>query len=114
MPQEAQATGKIRPFNIIERSLLGNTQANTYPWGTIILNKEQIEKDKANLDDVLVHELTHIGQNQREGGALGSIWNNFRQRNAGYSNKNYEMEAYDAENNRYKKVRTRDIPLKGQ
>jgi len=106
MPSEAVATNKVRPMNFIERSIYGPTvNAATYPWGSIVLNRPAIEKNQVDLPSLLVHELTHIGQGMKEG-----IWGAY---NKGGSKDmpDYEQQAYDAENNRYKRVRTQDIAL---
>lgn len=108
MPNETMATNRVRPSNFIERALMPNAQAVTYPWGTIALNRKSIEDTQSDLGDVLAHELTHIGQN-RKSGMLGGIWDNFRQRGSNYGAKDYEQEALEAESQR--KVRRFDIPL---
>lgn len=106
MPDESNATTGVRPMNFLERYYFGpQTQAATYPWGTIALNRENIDKNKVNLDSLLVHELTHIGQGKKEG-----IWGAYT-KGGSKDMPDYEQEAYDAENNRYKKVRTTDINL---
>lgn len=106
MPNEAKGVGKLKPMNFIERAIYGpNSQAVTYPWGTIAVNRENVERNKIDLNSLLVHELTHIGQGQKEG-----IMNMFS-RGGSKDMPDYEQEAYDAENNRYKKVRTTNIAL---
>lgn len=106
MPDEAQQTNRVRPMNFIERSIYGpNVNAATMPWGTIALNRPAIENNKIDIDSLLTHELTHIGQNQKEG-----IWGAYS-KGGSKDMPDYEKEAYDAENNRYKRVRTTDINL---
>ena len=106
MPDEVQGVSNLRPMNIFERYFFGPTvNAATYPWGSIALNRENIEKNKVNMDNLLVHELTHVGQGQREGIAKSMITG------GSMDMPDYEAEAYDAENNRYKKNRLTDIKL---
>lgn len=106
MPNEARGVGKLKPMNWLERKIYGPTvQGITYPWGTIALNRENVEANKVNLDDLLVHEMTHIGQKQK-GGILGMF-----SKGGSMDMPDYEQEAFEAANNRYKKNRLTDIRL---
>lgn len=61
-PQLMQDVNKIRPMNWYEKYALKGADAVTWPWGTVALNRDIIEQNKSNLGDVLIHELTHVGQ----------------------------------------------------
>lgn len=62
MPKETARTGIVRPMNIIERAMNPDAYAKTSMFGNIALNRPMIEGHNQNLSDVLVHELTHVGQ----------------------------------------------------
>src|SRR5947207_15237053 len=62
MPDQTTNTNSVRPMNMFERFMNPKADAVTYPWNTIALNRPNIEQSKTNLSDVLVHELTHVGQ----------------------------------------------------
>jgi hypothetical protein len=107
MPNESKGVNNLRPMNMLERMYYGPTvNAATYPGGSIALNRQNIEKNKINMDNLLVHELTHIGQGQR-----GGIMKSYAE-GGSMDMPPYEREAYDAENNRMNNVRTTDIELK--
>lgn len=106
-PDLMRRTKKIRPMNWYEKFALKGADAITWPWGTIAMNKDAMKKNNSNLGDVLAHELTHIGQ---KSGILG----NMRRMLPGapsYLARPDEQEAFQAENERYKHMATRDIHL---
>lgn len=106
MPNESKGVGKLKPMNWLERKIYGpTTQGITYPWGTVAINRENVEANKVNLDDLLVHELTHIGQGQREG-MFGMF-----SKGGSKDMPDYEQEAFDAANTRFKRNRLTDIAL---
>lgn len=108
MPKETEATSSVRPMNWYEKNFAApDADAITWPWGTIALNKDLIEKNKANLDDVLVHELTHVGQNKK--GMLDYLKGLYRSATSSYEADPREQEAFAAEANR--RVRRGDISL---
>lgn len=108
MPKETAATNKVRPMNWYEKNFAApDADAITWPWGTIALNRDVIEKNKSNLGDVLVHELTHVGQNKS--GMLDYLKGLYRSNTGSYEADPREQEAFAAEINR--KVRKRDIDL---
>ena len=111
MPEEAKAVRKLRPMSWMDRLVVPpGALAATYPWNTIIYDKDAIQRDKMPLDDLLVHELTHVGQGQKEGliGMLMKIIS----ADPEYMNRDYEQEAFKAEGAR--KVRRGDIALPGK
>lgn len=108
MPQETQDTSSVRPMNWYEKNFAAkDADAITWPWGTIALNKDLIEKNKSNLGDVLVHELTHVGQNKT--GMLDYLKGLYRSATSSYEADPREQSAFAAEVNR--KVRKKDIDL---
>lgn len=111
MPKETAATRKVRPMNWYEKYWAApDADAVTWPYlGTIALNRDLIEKNKQNLGDVLVHELTHVGQNRNT-----SILDFLKRMIPGGSGSYYEdpreTQAFEAE--RKRPVRRHDIELK--
>ena len=65
MPGESEKVNWIKQMGPIMKMLNPDAYAATNPFGVISVNKGLIEKDKQNLDDVLVHELAHIGQGKK-------------------------------------------------
>lgn len=100
MPKEADQVNKIGKMGIFSKWRNPDAYAVTGPFGTINLNRDLIEKDKQDLGDVLVHELTHVGQGKQ--GFLRKIYNPSA----------VENEAVNAEAMR--KVRKEDIPLRSK
>ena len=88
----------IRPMGIFNKWRYPDAYAVTSPFGGIQLNKELIDKEKSDVGDILIHEMTHA--NQGAGGFLRKFYN---------PNKD-EYEAIDAEAMR--KVRKTDIHLR--
>lgn len=108
MPNQTAATNSVRPMNFVEKMIMPDAAAATYPWGTIALNRGQIEKNQVDLGDTLVHELTHVGQNQKTNMFQKGV-NNIKNLFTSYSDKNTEKEAFDAQYSR--PVRRFDISL---
>lgn len=107
MPSETTATNKVRPMNWLEKYAVPGADAVTWPWGTIALNKDVMDKNKSNLGDVLTHELTHVGQGQKTG-IIGNLRNTLNAP-ASYLARPNEQEAFGAEASR--NVRRGDIQL---
>jgi hypothetical protein len=108
MPKETAAANKVRPMNWYEKNFAApDADAITWPWGTIALNRDVIEKNKQDLGTVLAHELTHVKQNQ--GGLLNTLKGLYRSANSSYDADPKEQEAFAYEGTR--PVRTRDISL---
>ena len=106
MPAETTLTNRVRPMNWYEKYASGpNADAITWPWGTIALNKDVIEQNKSNLGDVLVHELTHIGQKP----GILKYMRNLLPGGPEYLARPEEQEAFQAEAER--RVRRKDIQL---
>jgi hypothetical protein len=62
MPVESAKLGRVMPMGMLSKLMYPDAYAVTGPMGTVAMNRELIEKDKQNIDDVLAHELTHVGQ----------------------------------------------------
>lgn len=105
MPRETTLTNRIRPMNRLEKFLSGNQgQAVTYPLTrTIKVNRDVVTQDK-NLEDVLVHELTHVGQKPR--GLFGMAKNLYTP----WEKRPEEIEAMEAER-KWNRPIGRDIEL---
>lgn len=101
MPKET-AAAKIRPFNWLEKLLVPPGEvASTSPFNTIRINT--VRKPTSNDDDfrnmdfareVMGHELTHVGQNVKEGGVMNRIFNAYRELSKPYFQRPAEQEAY--------------------
>lgn len=108
MPKEA-AGASLAPMNLLERFLLpDDAVAVTWPWGRIAYDQAGIEASGERMDDILAHELTHVGQNQREGLLRSFLGPLFESRD--YLDRPHELEAFRTEGRR--KARRRDIQLK--
>jgi hypothetical protein len=106
MPEEAAATKSVRPMNWLEEKTVGRDAAGlTWPWGTIALNKKNIEPGQ-DLGEVLAHELVHVGQNANP---LNLLKNAYHTITKGYGSQPREEEAFERTN--YRPVRTKDIVL---
>jgi hypothetical protein len=90
----------VAPMGIFNRFRYPDAYAVTGPFGGIQLNRELIDKDKQDINDILIHEMTHA--NQGGGGFLRKLL-------TGSMNQD-EREAINAEAMR--KVRKTDIPLR--
>lgn len=97
MPAEANKVNRIINMGPFSRWRNPDAYAVTGPFGTIALNRKLIEKDNQNLDDVLVHELAHVGQGKS--GFLRKFFNS----------SDIEQEAINRE--ALRNVRREDIPL---
>ena len=62
MPVESAKLGRVMPMGMLSKLMYPDAYAVTGPLGTVAMNRELIEKDKQNIDDVLTHELAHVGQ----------------------------------------------------
>jgi len=111
MPTEAAGVNSVRPMNFLEKYFFPKNYAQQYPWGTIALNRDLMNQDKIDLGDTLVHELTHVGQDQKTG-FLGRSLNNARNMNKDYLDRPEELEAFGAEMKR--PVLRNDIFLKSK
>lgn len=85
MPNETAATSRVTNMGPLFRTMNPDAYAVTGPMGNIALNRGLIEKDGQNIDDVLTHELTHVGQGK--GGFLRQL----------YGDSKVETDAIDAE-----------------
>lgn len=89
-PNETANVRRIGEMGPISKLLYGGAYANTNPLGMININTDLINKDKADIDSVLAHELTHAKQ-VNQNGILKSLYNNM------VNSDSYEDEAYRAE-----------------
>jgi len=62
MPNEAGKLNYLSTMGPLSKMMYPDAYAVTGPMGSVMMNRELIEKDKQNVDDVLAHELTHVGQ----------------------------------------------------
>lgn len=97
MPVESAKLGRVMPMGFLSKMMYPDAYAVTGPMGTVAMNRELIEKDKQNIDDVLSHELAHVGQ-----GKMGFL-------RKFYEPNKVENEAIDRE--ALRNVRREDIPL---
>jgi len=88
----------IKPFGIMDYWKNPNAYASTGPLGGIRLNRERIETEGQDLNDVLVHEMTHAKQ-----GPMGFLKRMF---NPGA----VENEAIN--NEALRKVKRKDVELR--
>lgn len=107
MPRETEDTIHVGEMGPISKILFRNAYGITGPLGNISLNRGAIERDKQNLDDVLTHELTHVGQGSKAG-ILGNF-KNIMSAPKDYNLRPMEKEAFQAEQDR--KVIRNDIEL---
>lgn len=97
MPNESAQMARVMPMGRFTKMMNPEAYGATGPLGTIALNRELIERDGQNIDDVLSHELHHVGQGPM--GLLRQI----------YGDPNVENSAINREAMR--NVRREDIPL---
>ena len=97
-PDLEGSVNSIKPMGIINRWRYPDAYAVTSPFGGIQLNKALIDKDKQDINDVLIHEMAHAKQGG--GGFLRKL----------YNPDPVEHEAINAE--ALRKVRKTDIPLR--
>jgi len=100
MPRESAKVTNIGEMGPFTKWRNPEAYAVTGPFGTMRFNRELIEKNKQDLNDVMVHELAHVGQ-----GPLGYLKGIFDP-NA------QELEPITREAMR--KVRKTDISLRGK
>lgn len=100
MPTEAAGTQRVIEMGPVSRMLFKNAYGVTGPFNTIALNRQAIEQDKQNLDDILTHELTHVGQGQREGLLKKHLKSIATTASSDYLNRPLEQEAFEAEQSR--------------
>lgn len=62
MPNESAKVNRIMEMGPIFKYFHPDAYAVTGPMGTISMNKQLIKNDKQDVNDVLAHELTHVGQ----------------------------------------------------
>lgn len=106
-PNITNAVGTVRPMNWYERKFAApGADAIQWPWGTIAMNRQNIEANKSDVGDVLVHELKHVEQGP-------SLMRYLRNTIGGkdYLARPEEQEAFQAEAER--NVRRGDIQLPG-
>lgn len=108
MPNEVGATNRVRPMNLVERLITPGADAVTWPWGTIAVSPN-IQGNE--LDRTLTHELTHMGQT---GKGLGRYLRDQFSRSSDYLARPEEQEAFQAEEELFKKKHIRDIKLPNQ
>lgn len=106
MPKQAEAAN-IQPMNWLEARLLPGAAAVTWPWGRIGMHEGRITQSGLDPGDVMAHELTHIGQTQRDGMIRAMLKSMTGPKD--YLARPYEQEALQAEAQR--PVRRSDIHL---
>lgn len=97
MPNESAKVTNIGEMGMLSKLRYPNAYAATGPFGTVKLNRELIDREKADIDDVLVHELAHVGQ-----GPMGFV-------NQLFGSAKPENDAINRE--AFRKVRKTDINL---
>ena len=106
MPREA-AGASVKPMNRLEELLLPQAAAITWPWGRVAMNQPVIEQAGLDPGDVMTHELTHVGQQQKEG-MLRTLLKSLTA-SPDYLARPYEQEALMAE--QIRPIRRTDIAL---
>ena len=99
-PDLAGSVTSVKPMGMFNRWRYPDAYAVTNPLGGIQLNKQLIDKEKSDINDILIHEMTHAKQGG--GGFLRKL----------YNPDPVEHEAINAEAMR--KVRKTDIHLPGK
>lgn len=61
-PRDANKVSHIGEMGPLSKMIHGDADAITGPFGSIKLNRDIIAKNGQNVNDVLAHELTHVGQ----------------------------------------------------
>lgn len=102
-PDKVAQTRMIGEMGPLSRILYSGAYANTNPFGMINVNTNLINKDKADIDSVLAHELEHVKQ-MRGQSILQNIFG---------SKEPLENQAYAEEDMRHKRMMgfRRDINL---
>ena len=113
MPNEvaAMANRKLRPMNRLEKALWGRSAAAlTYPNGTVTYNRPMADAAKIKPEDLLAHELKHVGQINKRG-LLGQLFQLLSQQQP-YMQRPDEIEAYAQERKHFgNRRRTTDVQL---
>ena len=63
----------IKPMGMFNKWRYPDAYAVTNPFGGISLNKDLIDKEGSDINDILIHEMTHA--NQGAGGFLRKFYN---------------------------------------
>lgn len=90
----------VKPMGFFNKWRYPDAYAVTNPMGGIQLNRDLIEKEGSDINDILIHEMTHAGQGM--GGFLRKFYNPSKD----------EDTAVNAE--ALRKVRKTDIPLRNK
>ena len=61
-PKDAARVSNIGEMGPLSKMIHGDADAITGPFGSIRLNREVMAKNGQDVNDVLAHELTHVGQ----------------------------------------------------
>lgn len=104
----------VKPMGFIERMLFPkDALAGFNPlFNTLRYRKEGVAgMDRAGIEDVLEHELTHADQRRREG-FLGSLLTSAHAMMTPYRERPHEKEAYATAGRSHTKVRNEDVRLR--
>lgn len=101
MPNEEGKVTSLGTMNMFDKFRYPDTFGVTGPFGGIKLNRELIEKENADVGDILVHEMTHAGQGS--GGFLKRLVN---------PKLGNELENQAINKEALRKVRKHDIELR--
>lgn len=66
-PQDTAQVPRVAEMGMLSKLIHGDADAVTGPFGTIHLNREVIKNKGQDINDVLAHELTHVGQGPMRG-----------------------------------------------
>lgn len=116
MPTEAASMAKnnrkVRPMNWLEKEVFGGASAITHPNGTIVYNRDNAEAAAIRPEDLLAHELTHVGQIDKRGGVFAQIVKQLIDASTPYLDRQDEIDAYAKENEKaYHRRRLKDVDL---
>lgn len=105
---------RIRPMNPLERLVFSRgmgAAAMTTTGGNIAYNRDEIEKAGYAPEDVLAHELVHVGQQNRQG-RLKNMATSLLSNLQGYGDRGFEQEAFARQESRAgMRKRMHDIQL---
>lgn len=104
MPTQSAGVGKVTP----DPSLSSGVQAQTDLWGNIQYNPASVGQVQSKTDDLMAHELTHVGQTQSPWGKVTSLLSPLNVFNS-YENRPREQEAFATEDRR--QANRKDIQL---
>ena len=79
-PDLAGNVTSVKPMGMFNRWRYPDAYAVTNPFGGIQLNKALIDKEGSDINDILIHEMTHAGQGA--GGFLRKLYNPSTDENA--------------------------------